>query len=71
MPHDVDLRDHTRVFEDVRLDLVVGRSDEYLTAQRIARERERLALAQIHAHWTEYDGGHRVDRAVLRQLAEG
>jgi predicted esterase len=69
-PHDVDLRAEAEYLRSLRLDLVIGDTDEYLTAERVARERERLDIAGIAATWTHYSGGHRMNRRALAQLAE-
>jgi predicted esterase len=52
------------------LTLVLGRSDEYADAERTAAERNRLAEAGIEYRWVEYDGGHRIDLAVVNELAD-
>ncbi len=70
LPHDIDLRADAAYFASLRIDLVVGDRDEYLDEERIARERERLEIAGIDAHWTHYGGGHRMDRRVLDRLVE-
>lgn len=68
LPHDVDLSEFRELFEDVRLDFVLGDQDEYLTPDRVARERNRLETAGLRYHWTSYAGGHRLDAGVLRSL---
>ena len=69
LPHDVDLATVRRVFDQVRLEFVVGREDEFLTTERIARERGRMDAAQLRYQWHEYEGNHRVDAKVLQALA--
>lgn len=69
LPHDVDLSEARMVFDDVRLDFVLGDQDEYLTDDRIGRERQRLDSARLRYDWRTYEGGHRLDPGVLRSLA--
>jgi predicted esterase len=66
MPPEVDLAN----LKPGQLTLVLGRSDEYADADRTAAERNRLAEAGLEYRWVEYDGGHRMDAAVLSDLAE-
>ena len=47
----------------------MGTQDEFLSAERIARERGRMDAAQLRYQLHEYDGNHRVDAEVLRALA--
>jgi predicted esterase len=53
----------------VRLKLVIGRSDQYISAEAVTRERERLTAAGVPFDLTEYDAGHSIKRAVLNELA--
>jgi predicted esterase len=70
LPHDVDLRKLAPYLSGLRIQFVLGDQDEFLTADRVARERERVRLAGIPAEWIEYEGTHRIDREVLAGLAD-
>jgi predicted esterase len=47
---------------------VVGSSDGYITPKIVAGEAERLRAAQFPFRQLSFDGGHRLDDGVLRQL---
>lgn len=65
--HDIGL--HADVFRGTPLVLVAGRSDEQLTAARLAAETTRLHDAGIQPTIVHYDGGHHIDETALRGLA--
>ncbi len=48
---------------------VVGSRDRYIDEARLQREEERLAA--VPHRLLRFEGGHRVDEALLRSLAEG
>jgi predicted esterase len=47
---------------------VVGSGDSYITPKIVAGEAERLRAAQFPFRRLSFDGGHRLDDGVLRQL---
>lgn len=49
--------------------LVVGSRDDYVTDKVIAAERVRFADAGLALDVRQFDGGHRLDDAMLRSLA--
>ena len=51
------------------LHLVRGTRDDLLNAAQVAEQAERLTRAGVRFRMLEFDGGHRLDRAVLDQLA--
>jgi predicted esterase len=48
--------------------LVVGSADGYITPKLVAGESERLRAAHFPFRLLSFDGGHRLDDGVLRQL---
>lgn len=68
LPHDVDLSEARAVFDHVQLDFVLGDQDQFLTPDRVARERGRLETAGLRYQWTSYPGGHRLHPDVLASL---
>jgi predicted esterase len=68
--HDLDLADHATLLRDLDLTLVVGTEDPYVTAERREAVRERLQAHDIPVTLRTFDGGHRLDKATLRSLAE-
>jgi len=54
-----------------RLTLVYGRSDEYITAKVLAGVTERLGARDIPYREMPFAGGHELNEAVLKELAEG
>ena len=52
-----------------RLTLVAGSRDQYLTADRLEAEEQRLAAAGIPLRVIRFDGRHSLKRDVIRQLA--
>lgn len=51
-----------------RTTLVVGDRDRFVTADRIAMERDRLDAADFRYAFERFEGGHRLDDATLRRL---
>ncbi|HVT39174.1 MAG TPA: hypothetical protein VHE78_09010 [Gemmatimonadaceae bacterium] len=50
---------------------VVGKTDIYITPKIVQKEVERLRAAGFPFRFVSFDGGHRLDDATLRALAEG
>lgn len=69
-PPDLDLNVDTFVsrLRGVRLALVYGRSDEYITPKVIQTITARLRQYDIPYKEIPYDGGHELNEAVLRTL---
>jgi predicted esterase len=65
----LDREDVRSRLAQARLTLVAGMRDEYVTAKVVARDTERLAAARVPHRVVGFDGGHRIDEGVLRQLA--
>jgi len=69
--HDLDLGTHTDRLAAMGLTLVAGTDDPYLTPERRAAVRRRLAAHDVPVTVHTFDGGHRLDDALLARLAEG
>ena len=69
LPPDVDPDADPPPFRDVRVTLVAGTADKYLDQGVIPELRTRLASRGIASRRASFDGGHRLDRKVLEELA--
>ena len=69
LPPDLDLESARERLTASRLTLVIGRTDQYISPEAVVRERERIAGAKIPAEFIEYEAGHSIKRAVLKELA--
>ena len=69
LPPDLDLSAAREPLGKARLKLVIGRTDQYISADALARERDRLSNAAIPFEAIEYDAGHTIKRPVLSDLA--
>lgn len=69
LPPDLDLASSRDRLTASRLTLVIGRADQYIAPSAIVVERKRLGDADIPAEFIEYDEGHSIKRAVLKELA--
>lgn len=52
-----------------RCTIVVGDRDRFVSAEKISEERERLEKAGFRCAFEHFEGGHRLDDAMLRRLA--
>jgi predicted esterase len=67
-PPDVDLGPDAPL-RKVPVQIVVGTRDRWITPEREAGERGRRAQAGFEAAEYKYEGGHRLDNAMLRVIA--
>ena len=70
VPPDLDLAAHRAFFERVDLTLIIGAEDEFIPEQRVEEEIARLDEHGIPHRTIRFDGGHRIDPAVLKRVAE-
>jgi predicted esterase len=70
LPPDLDLAATRGKLAQVRLRIVIGKSDQYILPDALARERQRLDSAQVPFDVIEYDAGHSIKRSVLQELAK-
>jgi predicted esterase len=68
--HDLDLATHADALQALDLLLVFGTDDPYVSAERRAAVRRRLAAHNIPASIRTFEGGHRLDADALRTLVE-
>jgi predicted esterase len=69
LPPDVDLDVVKSRMKADRLLIVVGRTDQYISADALTRERARLDAGGIQFEMVEFDAGHSIKRAVLADVA--
>jgi predicted esterase len=69
LPTDLDLEVAWAKLEDSRLTLVVGTRDELVAAAKLEESEARLLEHEIPYETIKYNGGHRLDKRVLRSIA--
>ena len=69
VPPDLDLVAAADALRRVRLILVAGDQDEYITGKVLARDEGRLREQGIPFETRRFSGGHELDAAVLGELA--
>jgi len=69
LPADLDLEMAWAKLEDSRITFVVGTRDELVPAPKLEESEARLLEHDIPYETIKYNGGHRLDRRVLRSLA--
>jgi predicted esterase len=70
VPPDLPLDRYGPVLTRSGLTLAIGSRDKYITTADIDREQTRLAAAGLTPPVHRFDGGHRVDAALLRTFSE-
>lgn len=70
LPHDLDLADVAPRLANTRVTLVAGDADRLLSAEAVSAASARLQDAGIAHELVRFAGGHRLDDAVLRRIAE-
>lgn len=65
--HDLDLDQHGAALQP--LTMVVGTEDEYITPTRLAEAEARFQQHDVAYDLIRFEGGHRLDAAVLKRLA--
>lgn len=70
LPHDLALDAHAGRFGRMKVTVVAGERDRLVGEEPLAAARERLFSAGIDHQLVRFAGGHRLDDAVLRQLAD-
>lgn len=66
---DSDLNQAATFFRHVRLTIVYGKRDQFLSERMISDYEKILAEKNIPFELVTFDGGHRMDRETLRALA--
>lgn len=67
--HDLDLSAHAERLRALDLTLVIGTDDPYVTEERRAAARRRLDRHDLPVTERTFEGGHRLDDAVLGEIA--
>lgn len=70
VPPDLPLDRYGPVLTRSGLTLAIGTRDKFITVADIDREQARLAAAGLTPTIHRFDGGHRVDTAMLRTFSE-
>ena len=70
LAHDLDLAAWAAQPPADRVELVLGATDRYLTAERVAQEERRLTVAEVAYAVHRYDGGHAIRPQVLQRVAD-
>jgi predicted esterase len=70
VPPDLDTDRVGERLRPVEIVLVNGREDPHTTDESVERDVERLAATGLTARAVWFEGGHRLDQAVLHDLAE-
>jgi predicted esterase len=68
LPPDLDLAAAAERFRGLRLLLVVGRDDAYITPKIVAREEQRLRSHGIPYEVRCFEGGHEIDEEILKEV---
>ncbi|HUF30634.1 MAG TPA: hypothetical protein VMM77_08190 [Gemmatimonadaceae bacterium] len=69
LPHDLALDDYAERFSRMTVTIVAGERDRLVGEEPLAAARARLFASGIDHELVRFAGGHRLDDAVLRQLA--
>ena len=69
LPTDLDLEMAWAKLEDSRLTLVAGTRDQLVPAPKLEESEARLLEHDIPYETIRYNGGHRLDKRVLRSIA--
>lgn len=67
---DLDLATYGARLASMHLTLVAGERDEYISPAALAAEQARIERAGVPCARMTFDGGHRLDKTVLRTLAK-
>ena len=68
MPPDVDLESSRDLFNSIQLTIVAGDKDEFVSAEHIESEEERLKKNNIKYSLITFDGIHALKREILLRL---
>lgn len=68
-PPDVQFEVNKPIFDGMKLFVVVGDDDEFITSERVEKERSLLDEQNVDYTFLEFEGKHKVDSAALAKLA--
>lgn len=69
VPPEIDTVERARAISVRPLELVLGSADGFVSPERLAEEERRLRDLHLPYRLTRYEGGHSIQRDVLRDLA--
>ena len=55
-------------WDDFRLIFIIGNTDEYISEEKIKKEREKLNEYGLDYEFYSFDGGHTIDEPLLKKL---
>lgn len=70
-PPDLDLTVNKRIFQRMRVRILVGDSDEYRDEESLSKEVEMLKEHDIPYEFQEFQGKHEIQETALKGLLEG
>jgi predicted esterase len=70
LPADIDFSAFKPLFDAVAPVFVVGTSDEFITPAVIEQQRTAFEQVGIEFRLERFDGGHHIDKPVLKRLAD-
>ena len=68
IPEDIDLTESKTTLNDIKLLYTYGKSDQFLTPNRINALRGIIRKNELSIPIHEYEGGHKIDRSHLMDL---
>lgn len=69
--HDLDLKKAQRRLNDLRVKVVLGDSDEFLTKEGLQKQEELIQLFPGKVELFRFKGGHEIDQSVLAEIISG
>lgn len=69
LPPEFDSPEAVSSLRERRIVVVHGRNDKYIAEETAAQHRERLDALGLSYDYLEFDGGHRLNRTTLEQIA--
>lgn len=71
IPPELDLQVQKDIFSRVNLTVVLGTNDEYAKPELLAEQKSRLENSGVPFQFLRFEGGHVIDREVLKKLVQG
>lgn len=70
LPSDLDLDHASPILQKKNLTFVIGKNDQFANSENLAEQQTRLRKINVQHEVISFDGGHEIDAATLRQLAD-
>lgn len=71
IPDDIDFDKFNQLFENKPVQLVVGDNDEFVSEEILEHFAAFLKSKAINFNLRRYEGGHKIDEALLLEIAQG